>query len=371
MFKVLHHVKAFRTSYGGVERVVEELVPALNRFSDVTADVLCQADVASTYQLPDKGRVIQRKTDVALSSAALSWGDLQSWRTIAHEYDAVHVHVPWPQSNLNLFLKTFSGAVIVHWHSDIVRQKVAYMAYRPLERWLLRRADKICVTSPKLLQESPSLEGVRHKAIAIPIGISDIKSHDVDGGDALQREYGGRPMIFALGRLVTYKGFEYLIRAAKEIRQPAIILIAGEGPLRGQLEAMISDCGVTDRVRLLGALSNDAVHRLMQSCDLFCLPSVERSEAFAIAQIEAMRAGRPVVSTRIPGSGVDWVNQDGVTGFTVATRSEKALANAINMLLGDERMLRKFGLDARRRYEDVFTEARMAENVRRTYLSCV
>lgn len=370
MLKVLQHVKSFHTTRGGVERVVEELVLELARFPDLEVDVLCQGPESREYGLPGMGRVYQARTDFAISAAALSWQDYRTWRRIASRYDIVHVHLPWPQSNLNLLLKRFEGAVVVHWHSDIVRQRFLYRCYRWVERWLLQRADRICATSPKLLEQSLALDGFRHKAVSIPIGIAE--AADAIGEDeirALRSRYGGRPIVFALGRLVPYKGFEHLVRAAASLAPGGLILIGGEGPLRGTLESLIRELGVADRVRLLGGISDREVELHMRSCSAFCLPSVQKSEAFGIVQIEAMRAGRPVVSTRIHGSGVDWVNQDGVTGLTVEACSPAALAQALNRIVGDAELARRFGGNARKRYEELFTARRMAEQVRAMYLS--
>jgi glycosyltransferase involved in cell wall biosynthesis len=76
-----------------------------------------------------------------------------------------------------------------------------------------------------------------------------------------------------------------------------------------------------------------------------------------------------VVSTRLHGSGIDWVNQDGVTGLTVAPRSADALAQALNRLLADEALARTLGANGRRRYEELLTAQKMAKQVRAMYLS--
>jgi len=368
--KILQHVKSFRTTHGGVERVVEELVPELNRYPDLEVDVLCQGPDSRDYALPGRGKVFQARTDLAVSAAALSWRDLRVWQRVAARYDIVHVHLPWPQSNLNLLLKRFEGAVVVHWHSDIVRQRFLYRCYRWLERRLLERADRICVTSPKLLEESAALDGFRHKAVSIPIGIpeaaDEIGEEEIQ---ALRSRNGGRPIVFALGRLVPYKGFEHLVRSAASLVKDGLILIGGEGPLRGALESLIRELGVAHKVKLLGSIADREVELHMRACSAFCLPAVQRSEAFGVVQIEAMRAGRPVVSSRIHGSGVDWVNQDGVTGLTVEPGNPAALAQALNRIVGDAEAARRFGGNARKRYEELFTARRMAEQVRAMYVS--
>lgn len=367
---VLQHIKTFHTTHGGVERVVEELVPALGAYPDLRVDVLCQGSEAREYALPSGGRVIQAKTSLSVSAASLSWQDLRAWQRIASGYDVVHVHAPWPQSNLNLLLARFGGAVVVHWHSDIVRQRVLYPLYRSLERWLLRRADRICVTSPKLLAESAALADFRDKAVAIPIGISE--ATQAVGDEEVQQLRDGHPgrrLVFALGRLVPYKGFEYLVRACTALSANGRVLLAGDGPLRDDLESLVRQLGVQDKVQLLGRLTDHQVELHMRACDVFCLPSVQKSEAFGIVQLEAMRASRPLVSSRIHGSGIDWVNQDEVTGLTVEPANPGALALALNRLLEDPALARALGANGRRRYEAEFTARRMGEQVRGLYLS--
>ena len=368
--RVLQHSKGFHTTLGGIERVVEELVPELVRYPDLEVDVLCQGSERRQYALPGHGTVYQEQPTIAVSTASLSWGDYRVWRGIASKYDVVHVHAPWPQSSLNLLLSRFDGALVVHWHSDIVRQRLLYRGYRWLERRLLDRADKILATSPKLLEESAALEGYRHKGRAVPIGIAESKETIGEGEiAALRSKSGGPRIVFALGRLVPYKGIEYLIRGAASLAADTRVLIGGEGPLRGELGRLVHECGVGDRVALLGRLTDREVELHMRACDVFCLPSVQKSEAFGIVQIEAMRAGRPVVSTRIAGSGIDWVNQDGVSGFTVEARNPESLASALNRLLQDPALAQRMGAQARRRYEEMFTARRMAEQVRAAYQS--
>jgi rhamnosyl/mannosyltransferase len=370
VLRVLHHVKFFRTTHGGMERVVEELVPELNGSPDLEVDVLCQGPEAREYALEPRGRVFQAKADLSVANASLSWGELRAWRRIAPSYDIVHVHAPWPQSDLNLLLGGFGGPVVVHWHRDIVRQRLLYSAYRTLERWLLRRADRIVVTSPKLLAESSALEGFRDKAVAIPIGISEA-AHAIGEAEAreLRARYPGRAIVFALGRLVPYKGFDCLVRAAAALAANGLVLIAGDGPLRRDLESLVAEPGARDKVRLLGSLSDREVELHMRACDVFCLPSADKSEAFGIVQIEAMRAARPVVSTRMPGSGMDWVNQEGVTGLTVEPARPEQLADALNRLLADAELARRLGANGRRRFDALFTARRMAQQVREMYLS--
>src|SRR5690606_16604154 len=119
-----------------------------------------------------------------------------------------------------------------------------------------------------------------------------------------------RLRILSVGRLTYYKGHEVLIRAAAALEE-AEILTAGRGERRKTLEDLILRLGVGGRVRLFGPASEDELGELLESCHCLCLPSIERTEAFGLVLLEAMRAGRPCVVTDVPGSGMSWVVEDG------------------------------------------------------------
>jgi glycosyltransferase involved in cell wall biosynthesis len=114
------------------------------------------------------------------------------------------------------------------------------------------------------------------------------------------------------------------------------------------------------RIECVGELPDSEVVALLHACDVFVLPSIERSEAFGIVQLEAMACGKPVVSCRIP-SGVPWVNRDEETGLTVAPGDPRGLAAALNRLLGDVALQRKLGENGRARVEREFTLERMRD----------
>ena len=96
--------------------------------------------------------------------------------------------------------------------------------------------------------------------------------------------------------------------------------------------------------------------------DVFVLPSVENSEAFGIVQIEAMACGKPVICCDLP-TGVTYVNRDNETGLVVPRRDPEALANAINMLVGNEELRYRLGNRAKERVLQEFTVNQMVESL--------
>ena len=100
---------------------------------------------------------------------------------------------------LALFLSGYKGPVVLHWHSDILKQKMLLKLYSPLQNWLLRRAKVIVGTTPVYVQESPFLENIQRKVISVPIGIDEMKP--VPGRVAqIKERYAGKKIIFSLGR---------------------------------------------------------------------------------------------------------------------------------------------------------------------------
>jgi rhamnosyl/mannosyltransferase len=160
---------------------------------------------------------------------------------------------------------------------------------------------------------------------------------------------------------VYYKGVEVLIDAMT--RLAGTLVLIGEGPLERELRRRVSDRGIEDRVLFPGRVEDDDLPAYYQAADVFVLPSVAKTEAFGVVQIEAMAAGVPVVSTNLP-TGVPWVNQDGVTGFVVKPGDADALADAINRLLNDEPLRIRLGRNASSRARDLFSRDRMVQTFR-------
>ncbi|MGH9898042.1 MAG: glycosyltransferase, partial [Pyrinomonadaceae bacterium] len=144
------------------------------------------------------------------------------------------------------------------------------------------------------------------------------------------------------------------------------LLVIGDGPLRQSLLNERSALGLGCRVEFIGESQNEETSPCYYAADGYVLPSIARSEAFGIVQIEAMAAGCPVINTSLD-SGVPYVSLDGVTGLTVPPCDEKKLASAINTLLDNDELRRQFGTAARERAKLEFSQQRMVERTLDVY----
>lgn len=352
---------------GGVEKVMYDLTVGLSE-RGVNCDMLCALSQGSARVtvINNHARLIGCRTWMKVAATMISPSMIFSLRRRCGEYDIIHVHHPDPMACLALFLSGYKGKVVLHWHSDIEKQKMLLKLYRPLQGWLLKRADLIVGTTPVYTAESPCLVHVQHKTVCLPIGIAPI-APEQEKVETLKKKYPGKKIIFSLGRLVAYKGYKWLIEAARYLDDDYVVLIGGSGPLMCELMAEVETWGLEDKVRLLGRISEEDLPAYYGACTLFCLSSVQKTEAFGIVQIEAMSCGKPVVATRIPHSGVAWVNEHGKSGLNVAPKDAKGLADAIRTIADDELAYRKFAAGAEKRYRDTFTKEQMINNVLEIY----
>lgn len=355
---------------GGVEKVMWDITRGVSA-RGVDCDMLCAclpgefpaeaADARSVtgcrgarvLDFNEHGHLYCVRAYRKVAATMMSPDMIRALRRICSDYDIIHVHHPDPMAALALMLSGYRGRVILHWHSDILSQKVLLTMIRPLQSWLIRRADKIVGTTPVYVQQSPELRHVQDKIGYIPIGVPPVPEAEEKAREIRSR-FQGKKIIYSLGRLVPYKGFRHLIEAARWLDDSYQVVIGGGGPLRDELQAQIDEAGLSSRVTLLGFVPDDEFAAWYHACDLFCLSSIWKTEAFAIVQIEAMSCGKPVVATNIPESGVSWVNCHNVSGLNVTPGDGRAIAEAIMTITDNQETYDGFSARAKTRYEKLF-----------------
>ena len=345
---------------GGVEKVMYDLMIGLSA-REIECDMLCAtSEKTKTKTLNPHAKLMCRHAWLQAAGTMIAPSMIAKLMRIKKQYDIIHVHHPDPMACMALFISGYKGKVVLHWHSDIIRQKSLLRLYRPFQKWLIKRADLIVGTTPIYIRESPDLQEVQHKTTYLPIGVDEML-HDPIGAKRLEGIYHNRKIIFSMGRLVHYKGYSNLVKAAQYLPDDYVVIIGGAGILMPELRALTEELRLQNKVQLIGFVRENEVPAYYTACKLFCLPSVQKTEAFGIVQIEAMSSAKPVVATKIPGSGVAWVNEHGVSGLNVTPGNPQEIAEAIQTIIEDEQTYQMFAEGARKRYETYFTQEKMIE----------
>jgi N-acetyllactosaminide 3-alpha-galactosyltransferase/rhamnosyl/mannosyltransferase len=210
------------------------------------------------------------------------------------------------------------------------------------------------------------LSSARDKCRVVPncINVERLKaSPEVEAKAAeIRGQNKGKIICLAVGRHTEYKGFKYLIRAAHLLDDRFQIYITGKGEETDNLKA---EAGNDLKIHFLGLVDDLELKGYLTAMDIFCFPSITKNEAFGLALAEGMYYGKPAVTFTIPGSGVNYVNLDGVTGIEVPNRDINAYAKAMKKLADNPKLRGEYGEAGRKRVEDNFLNAQFRENILR------
>ena len=371
--RILHIGKYFPPVAGGMERFLGDLVKAQRAAGDDACAIVHADQRAARADDPPwlmRCPVWMRLVFTPISPAFPLW----LRRAISRQRpDVLHLHMP----NASVFWALFLPGArrlpwVVHWQSDIEPSRfkpalrMAYPFYRVFERAVLERSECIIATSVQYLEASAPLRPWRHKCHVVPLGVDHDRLPEVDAGAAARHWRADGFRVLAVGRLTYYKGFETLVRAVAG--DPAMqLVIAGGGEERPGLERAIAQGGSPARLRLAGEVDDRSLCELLATCDVLCLPSRERTEAFGVVLLEAMRYGKPLLASDLAGSGMTWVASDGHNGILVPPEDEAAWRAALQAMAADPARRGLLGARGAERYRREFDIVPVAKQVRDVY----
>jgi glycosyltransferase involved in cell wall biosynthesis len=362
---------------GGVEYILRDIAGGVAARDGWSCRAIVANEGPETVEETVGGVDVTRlKRAFSYASTPVAFGMAAAIRAEARRQpapDVFNLHFPYPWGETAFQFadpKRSDGTrvpLVVTYHSDIVRQKVLGGLYAPILRRLMDRADLVIATSPNMVEHSSVLSRVAEKCRVVPFGLDPARYKATP--EVLERAFElrtphDRPIILFVGRLIYYKGADVLVRAMRDV--DADLVMIGKGPLEADLRAATEAAGIADRVTFLAPVDDEELVAWYHAADVFCLPSVARSEAFGLVQMEAHASGTPVVSTTLT-TGVPFVNLDGVTGLTVPPGDAKALADALTALVADEAMRARMGAAARERVMRDFTIRRMVDQTIAVY----
>jgi len=345
----LHVGKFVPPPYAGVEAHVDTLLRAL--LPQIRGTLVAgESETANLDAVQHPYRVLTARSFGKFASATMSPCVLSLVRKelSSQRCNLLHIHAPNPWGDTAILTGAGNAPVVMTWHSDIVRQKQLLKFYRPIQLQALKRADRIVVFTPKHYESSEQLHQIdlASKIVHVPIGI-DFSL--LEKGNAslttlkrLDEFASGRPLLLTVGRHVYYKGYEHLLSAMATLQTDTVLVMVGAGPLTDVLKRQAVESGIDHRVLFLGEVDHPTLVAAFHRCDVFCLPSIAPSEAFGIASAEAMACGKPTVVCEL-NNGVNYLNQAGTTGLTVAPCDVPALADAIDTLMLNDNLRLSLG----------------------------
>ena len=356
--KVLHYVDA--EVFGGSEQAAIHLMTSLDRSRWVP--------ILLHHPGPGITRLVEAATGAGIRTVSAPRagsgpslpGVLRLRRAIRAERPAVfHAHLSWPLSCKHGIL----AAGLLPGPAIVATAQLYTVPGNALQaRLRLSPVRRIIAVSREVQSRYRELGIPAAKLTVVSNGIrlpATVPLRDASLRAELLR---GRPdfLVLTPARLHEQKGHAFLLAAACLVPDVTFVL-AGDGPLRGELERRARELGVAGRCVFLG--QRDDVPALLAAADLFLLPSLY--EGLPVSVLEAMAAGCPIVATAI--GGTDEAVSDGETGLLVPPGDPAALAAAIRRLRADPGLASRLARAGRERVGREFSSAATAERVMRVY----
>ena len=309
------------------------------------------------------------RADVALRGttvAVLPLAILSGLRSLRKElrrgsYDVVHAHWVVPSGAMAaLALGSTGPPLVVSLHgSDVFLSERSRLARLGAKK-AFRRAAAVTACSRDLSERSMAL-GARRTPEVIPYGVASDRFRPDAGGGRDRRRQLSIPesafVLFAAGRLVLKKGFEYLVDAAGELSlrgRDVELVIAGKGDLAEELARRAGALGIASRLKLVGNVERNALPAYYAMADAVVVPSVRDAagnvDGLPNVLLEAMASSRAVVATNV--AGIPEALRAGEDGLIVPEKDPKAIADAVEELMGSEELRGRLGRAARKRVEE-------------------
>jgi glycosyltransferase involved in cell wall biosynthesis len=365
--KVLHVYRTyFPDSQGGLEEVIRQICLSTQAHGVQSRIFSLSVDPRPGFIDAEEGQIVRVKRSFEIASCGFCFGGLVEFRRQVEWADIVHYHFPWPFADVMHALAGYPHPSIITYHSDVVRQRLLMVLYRPLMLHFLGTMDRIITTSPNYYATSDVLSRFSKKVDIIPIGI-DRDSYPVmeDESERLQQveaEYG-RGFFLFVGVLRYYKGLHILLEAIR--KAPYRVVIVGSGAMESELRAQAQELKL-ENVQFSGYVDDETKMALFTLCRSVVFPSYMRSEAFGVTLLEGAMCGKPLISAEV-GSGTSHINIHERTGLVVTPGCPSSLREAMDTVYHRPLLAEEMGRQAQARYQELFTGFAMGQSYARVY----
>lgn len=317
--RVLHIGKYFPPHRGGMETYLRDLMNIQRRAGTEVCALVHSSSRRLTDQVDTVDALDGSTYEVVRSARWFTLGFVPisplfmwtAWRTVKRfRPNVIHLHLPNASPLWMLLLPAARKVTwIASWHSDVLTpiasrtMRLLYKIYRPLERLQLKQCQTVYASSPPYAEHSPALAEFLDKVQVKPLELDPLRLPNPQTVAPLAKS---RPVILTVGRMAIYKGIPDLIRACSAIPEADLWLV-GSGEMEEEARRLVDQLDMNERVTFWGEVDDDLLWRIYKTCDVFCLASTDKTEAFGMVLLEAAYFGKPLVVRDIEGSGVPWV----------------------------------------------------------------
>ena len=307
--------------------------------------------------------IYEIKESTSVKSTSFSFEAFSMFKKLSKDAHIIHCQYPNPFSDLLYLLSGNNKPLLVTYQSDIIRQSILKFFYKPIENIFLGKAKKIITTSENYFKSSDNLQKYKEKINIIPICFDYKKYNDLEQNrlKAWKDKLPNKFFLF-VGSFRYYKGLDYLVDSVlgKDIN----LVLIGNGEKYEQIKEKVYTTGANNIYILNDVSEIDKIH-IIHCCYGFVFPSNIRTEAYGISLLEAAACGKPMITAEI-NTGTTFINLHNKTGLVVKKSNTNELTNAMNTLLNDEKLTKKFGSNAKERILREFD----FDAYIRSYISC-
>lgn len=367
MKKILQISNYYPPHIGGIEQTAKDIVNSVK--DEYEIKILCFNSEKGTIREQVNGtEVVRVHINKMAGSQQIGFDFKKELERLMTNFKPDYVIFNYPNPFEAHYLKKYLNhktfKFILWWHLDITKQKVLGKLFNGQNRFLLKCADKVISTSPNYIEGSKFLQSVKDKTLVIPSCVDEARmefgEENLKQANVIRNKYEGKYICFACGRHVEYKGMEYLIKSSKYLPDNYKVLIGGKGPLTEELKKMALN---DSKIEFLGRISDEELKNYLLASDVFAFPSITKNEAFGLSLAEALYYGVPSVTFTIPGSGVNYVNLNNVTGLEAPNKDAEEFAKNIRQICEDKELNLKLKENAKNRTKELFGTNEFKQNV--------
>lgn len=363
--KVLHvFKKSIIDNFGGIEQFIDTLCKGTSYLGVENTLFTLSRNHFNKIINRDGYKIYSSKEDFYIFSTGFSLSAFLKFKKLAKKADIVHYHFPYPFADFLHFACLINKPYVITYHSDIVKQKFVFLFYKFLMYKFLDHSKSIITTSENYFKSSLILRKYGSKVSVIPIGVNLETFPKIDQNlyDSFKKKFP-KPFFLFIGSLRYYKGLDYALEAL--VGTDLQLVIGGAGYLGFHLKQKMKNLNLLN-VTFLDEITDQEKVCLLNLCYGFLFPSNKRSEAFGIALLEAAAFGKPMISCEI-GTGTSFINENNVTGLVIKPNSSIDIRKAMNYMILNPEIVKKMGIKAKERVNQIFSEEIQSEKYLRIY----